>query len=71
MDDINLPNKKAIDFGSQTALELIRQWMDFGGWYDVFGEMDFKKRQRIQFAGTFGPERNVMTNRLMRHFQTY
>jgi dynein heavy chain len=30
VDDLNMPTKDT--FGSQGALELVRQWMDYGGW---------------------------------------
>ncbi len=32
VDDLNMPKKDT--FGSQPPLELIRQWMDYGGWFD-------------------------------------
>uniref|UniRef100_A0A5K3F002 AAA domain-containing protein n=1 Tax=Mesocestoides corti TaxID=53468 RepID=A0A5K3F002_MESCO len=32
MDDFNMPAKD--EFGSQPPLELIRQWIDYGFWYD-------------------------------------
>jgi dynein heavy chain, axonemal len=32
IDDFNMPTKDA--FGSQPPLELLRLWMDHGGWYD-------------------------------------
>lgn len=32
IDDLNMPRKDR--FGSQPPLELIRQWMDYEGWFD-------------------------------------
>lgn len=32
MDDFNMPAKDT--FGSQPPLELIKQWIDYGFWYD-------------------------------------
>jgi dynein heavy chain len=32
VDDFNMPTKDAFD--SQPPLELLRQWIDYGGWYD-------------------------------------
>jgi dynein heavy chain, axonemal len=32
VDDLNMPRKDL--FGSQAPLELLRQWMGYGMWYD-------------------------------------
>ncbi len=32
MDDLNMPSKDL--FGSQPPLELMKQWLDYGFWYD-------------------------------------
>ena len=41
VDDMNMPKKDT--FGSQPPLELIRQWMDYGGWFDRQKSEQFKK----------------------------
>lgn len=32
IDDLNMPRKD--NFGSQPPIELLRQWIDYGFWYD-------------------------------------
>jgi dynein heavy chain len=67
IDDINLPQKEK--YNAQSPLELIRQWMDYQGWFNLLSDdKEFQKYDKISFSGTFGPLRNVMTPRLVRHF---
>ena len=54
IDDFNMPQKD--QFESQPPLELLRQWMDYGGWYDIdTAEKKFKHIEDISFVGAMGP----------------
>ncbi|KAF0975040.1 hypothetical protein FDP41_005793 [Naegleria fowleri] len=70
IDDINMPAKQ--QYGAQPPIELIRQWMDHGGWYEYSNErLPFRHVESLTFIAACGPPgggRNTVTNRLMRHF---
>jgi dynein heavy chain len=70
IDDLNMPQKE--EFGAQPPIELIRQFMDFGGWYDREDkEKPWLAIQDIIIISAMGPPgggRAVVTQRLQRHF---
>eukprot|EP01022_Parablepharisma_sp_SALTPOND_P013750 TRINITY_DN1846_c1_g1_i1.p2 TRINITY_DN1846_c1_g1~~TRINITY_DN1846_c1_g1_i1.p2 ORF type:complete len:5107 (+),score=843.18 TRINITY_DN1846_c1_g1_i1:25620-40940(+) len=51
-DDINMPKKD--EFGYQAPLELLRQWMDYGGWYDR-EKILFKEIVGLLLIGAMAP----------------
>ena len=58
-------------YGAQPPIELIRQWMDHGGWYDKRAVGVFKNILDINFMCAIGPTgggRSSLTPRLLRHF---
>ena len=68
IDDLNMPAKET--YGAQPPIELLRQWMDFGGWYDLETK-EWKSFLDMIFVGAMGPPsagRNTITNRYARHF---
>lgn len=52
MDDLNMPARDT--FGSQPPLELLRQWMEYGFWYDREKQV-VKHVRDMQVVGAMGP----------------
>jgi dynein heavy chain len=70
IDDLNMP--KLDTYGSQPPIELLRQFQDFGGFYNrVEDGMPFTEIKDMTLAAACGPPgggRNNVTPRLLRHF---
>ena len=68
VDDINMPALEK--YGAQPPIELVRQTLSQGGFYDL-KKLFFKKVQNTAFVAACGPPgggRNPLTARLVRHF---
>ena len=70
VDDLNMPQKE--EYGAQPPIELLRQWMDHGGWYGFRSRgKPFRKVADTQFMaamGLSGGSRSDITQRYLRHF---
>lgn len=68
VDDLNMP--KLDTYGSQPPIELLRQYQDFGGFYDR-EKLFWKEIADITLAAACAPPgggRNAVTPRFIRHF---
>ncbi|KAJ3281611.1 Dynein heavy chain 6, axonemal [Borealophlyctis nickersoniae] len=71
VDDLNMP--KLDTYGSQPPIELLRQYLDFGGFYDR-EKLTWKVVQDIEVVAACAPPgggRNNVTPRLLRHFNMF
>ena len=68
IDDLNMPVRQ--DSGAQPPIELLRQWLDFNGWYHL-GTKQFITVENIILLGAMGLPgggRNYLSQRFQRHF---
>lgn len=70
LDDLNMPFPE--EFGTQTALALLRQYMDYNSWYDRHDLSSKKIIQDVQFLACMNHKAGSFTinPRLHRHFST-
>ncbi|KAJ3023365.1 Dynein heavy chain 6, axonemal [Thoreauomyces humboldtii] len=71
VDDLNMP--KLDTYGSQPPIELLRQYLDFHGFYDR-EKLTWKAVEDIEIVSACAPPgggRNHVTPRLLRHFNLF
>ena len=75
VDDLSMPKIESPGINdTQPPIELLRQWMDYEGWYEIFSdEKDFRKIRNFTFVAAMGPPgagKNMVSMRYIRHFVT-
>ncbi|CAG9462750.1 unnamed protein product [Pedinophyceae sp. YPF-701] len=70
IDDMNMPFKDKYD--TQSAIELVRQYVDYGGWYDKVKIVE-RKIASCQLVSCMNPTAGsfFITPRMQRHFSTF
>ncbi|KAL3663603.1 hypothetical protein V7S43_011489 [Phytophthora oleae] len=70
LDDLNLPQVDS--YGTQSAIALLRQYLDYGHWYDR-AKFSLKQIVNVQFLSCMNPNAGSFSinPRLQRHFVTF
>ena len=70
VDDINMPTPDK--YGTQSAIELLRQQVDYGGFYDL-KKLSMKSIESVQYVGCMNPTAGsfAIIDRMQRHFATF
>ncbi len=69
MDDLNMPEPD--EFGSQPPLELVREYLDHGGFYDT-RRLHWTEVKNATVVAACGPPtggRHPLSPRVVRHFK--
>ena len=70
LDDLNMPTPDK--YGTQSAIALLRQQIDYGGFYDL-KKLALKTIASVQYLGAMNPTAGsfFVIDRLQRHFSTF
>ena len=69
IDDMNLPASDK--YGTQSAIELLRQHHEYGGWYNKSKPGQMSQIRGTQYMATMSPVAGRLADRMQRHFATF